>query len=140
MAIAPELHGSRGNSVLHSSIDLGRSLDLDDLVVFALNSCSRACLCEMRWVHLRIVLCQLLGPIHVQNRVSDVSATFVDYCKASLPSDLPRVSPGRIAAAKRFADTIFMYPKPTESYCAEPVLGLCSKSGLTRLTGLGLRG
>ncbi len=52
MAIAPELHGSRGNSVLHSSIDLGRSLDLDDLVVFALNSCSRACLCEMRWVHL----------------------------------------------------------------------------------------
>ena len=34
VAIAPELHGSRGNSVLHSSIDLGRSLDLDDLVVF----------------------------------------------------------------------------------------------------------
>ena len=63
----------------------------------------------------------------VQNRVSDVSATFVDYCKASLPFDLPHVSPGRIAVAKRFADTIFMYPKPTESYCAEPVLGLCSK-------------
>ena len=55
VAIAPELHVSRGNSVLRSSIDLGRSLDLDVLVVFALDSCSRACLCEMRWVHLILV-------------------------------------------------------------------------------------
>ena len=39
MAIAPKLHGSRGNSVLRSSIDLGSSVDLVDLVVLALNSC-----------------------------------------------------------------------------------------------------
>jgi hypothetical protein len=45
-------------------------------------------------------LCQLLWLIHVQNWVSAVSATFDDYCKASLPSDLPHVSLGRIAERK----------------------------------------